>query len=314
MTATLLEVDDVTRRYGKLTAVDKLSFAIDGGAIWGFIGPNGAGKTTTMRIVATLDVPDSGDARVEGISVLVEPRKVRTRVGFMSDQFQPYSNLDVGAFLDFFARAYGLRGRERIRTVRSVVSFCRLESFLDRPATGLSKGMGQRVHLAKTLLHDPALLILDEPASGLDPHARIELRELLKELAANGKGVLISSHILSELSEICDGAIVLERGRKVVAGRVGDLASAQSLATGIRVRVRTLSDLGLTERFFATQPGVNATHLEEPALVFTFSGDDKALAELLARAIGQGLAIVEFAQQKLDLEDIFMQSTRGRLQ
>jgi ABC-2 type transport system ATP-binding protein len=319
MTATLLDVRQVTRRYGKLTAVDELSFAIEGGSIWGFIGPNGAGKTTTMRILATLDVPDSGDALVGGTSVLVDPRLVRTRVGFMSDQFQPYANLDVGQFLDFFARAQGLRGRRRIDTVRSVVAFCHLEGFLDRPASGLSKGMGQRVHLAKTLLHDPALLILDEPASGLDPHARIELRELLEELAANGKGILISSHILSELSEICDGAIVLERGKMVVAGKVGDLAKAQLAHVGTRVSVKALGDAEPALRFFATQPLVDGAGLEGAGgargeVTFTFAGEEKQLAELLARAVGHGLLIVEFSRQQVDLEDIFLQTTKGRLQ
>ena len=239
---------------------------------------------------------------------------MRNRIGFMSDHFQPYANLDVRTFLDFFARAYGLRGRTRIRTVASVASFCKLDTFLDRPATGLSKGMGQRVHLAKTLLHDPALLILDEPAAGLDPHARIELRELLRELAANGKSVLISSHILSELSEICDGAIVLERGRKVVAGRIGELAQAQTDAAGAKLRIRVLSEHELAERFFSTQPGVNAVRDEGEFFAVRFTGDDRALADLLGRAIAQGLSIAEFAREKLDLEDIFMQTTRGKLQ
>ena len=310
--STLLEVDRISRAFGKLQAVDELSFAIERGRIFGFIGPNGAGKTTTMRIVATLDLPDSGDARVEGLSVLVEPRKVRERVGFMADQFQPYSNLDVRQFLDFFARAYGLAGKRRIDAVRSVASFCRLDEFLDRPATGLSKGMGQRVHLAKTLLHDPGLLVLDEPASGLDPHARIEFRELLKELAANGKGILISSHILSELSEICDGAVVIERGRKLVAGTVQDLLRQQASDTIVLVRV--LGDGELAERFFLTQPHVDKLLRDEHKLEFAFTGPEPALAEVLARAIAHGLQIVEFHQRKADLEDIFLHTTQGRLQ
>ena len=182
MSSALLEVKGLSRSFGKVQAVQELSFGMEKGQVHGFIGPNGAGKTTTMRIVATLDLPDAGDALVDGTSVLVEPRKVRMRVGFMSDQFHPYPNLDVMQYLDFFARAYGLRGWRRVRTVRSVASFCGLGDFADRPATALSKGMGQRLHLAKTLLHDPTLLILDEPAAGLDPRARIEFRELVKEL------------------------------------------------------------------------------------------------------------------------------------
>ena len=241
--SAMLEVRGLVRTYGAVRAVDNLSFSMPAGQVWGFIGPNGAGKTTTMRIAATLDLPDSGDVFVDGISALVEPRQVRKRIGFMADQFAAYPNLTVRPYLDFFARAYGLRGRARLSTVDSVVSFCGLKEFETRPTTGLSKGMGQRLHLAKTLLHDPKLLILDEPTAGLDPRARIEFRTLLGELAAAGKSVLISSHILSELQEACAGVVVLERGKMVVAGTIADVSK------GIRahrtVRVRVLANLRL---------------------------------------------------------------------
>jgi ABC-2 type transport system ATP-binding protein len=312
MSAPLLEVRSLSRRYGKVQAVHDLSFAMQHGRITGFVGPNGAGKTTTMRIAATLDVPDDGDVLVSGVSVLVEPREVRMRIGYMADQFHPYPNLDVPQYLDFFARAYGLRGKKRLDTVRSVASFCGLQGFQDRPATGLSKGMGQRLHLAKTLLHDPQLLILDEPASGLDPRARIEFRALLKELAAAGKGILISSHILPELGETCDSVVVVERGRRVVSGTIAEIQ--QSVRAEQAVRLRVLRDVEAVQRFLLTQPAVGDVQLDGDRLRFAFAGDDEAAAGLLQRAVAAGFAVVEFARDEADLEDIFLKSTRGNLQ
>jgi ABC-2 type transport system ATP-binding protein len=311
MTA-LLEVQNLERRYGNVRAVQDLSFRMDHGQIMGFVGPNGAGKTTTMRIAATLDVPDGGDVRIEGTSVLVEPRLARMRIGYMSDQFHPYPNLDVLQYLDFFARAYGLKGKQRVRMVASVAEFCGLSSFSDRPATGLSKGMGQRLHLAKTLLHDPGLLILDEPASGLDPRARIEFRALLKELAANGKGILISSHILPELGEMCDSVVVIEKGQRIGAGAIGDFQREAQLGQAIGARV--VSDGDAFERFLVTQPMVGEVLVDGPRVRFQFVGDDEDLSQLLARCVEQKLPLVEFARAEADLEDIFLKTTKGRLQ
>ena len=312
MSAPLLEVQNLSRSYGKVQAVRELSFAMARGQVTGFVGPNGAGKTTTMRIAATLDIPDSGDVVVDGVSVLVEPRAVRQRIGYMSDTFHPYPNLDVLQYLDFFARAYGLRGRKRLHTVRMVASFCGLDSFADRPATGLSKGMGQRLHLAKTLLHDPLLLILDEPAAGLDPRARIEFRALLKELAAAGKSILISSHILPELGETCDSVVVLEKGRRVVSGSIAEIQ--QSVRHQQAVLLRVLADPEAAHKFLLLQPGMGDIAVDGNRLRFGYSGDDEAMGELLARAVAAGLRIVEFARTEADLEDIFLQTTKGNLQ
>ena len=312
MADALLVAESLTKDFDKVRAVDRLSFELRRGSILGFIGPNGAGKTTTMRMLATLELPDGGDAWVDGSSVLVEPRVVRERVGFMSDRFEAYPNLDVLQSLDFFARAYGLAGKRRLDAVRTVAAFCGLDDFDSRPSTGLSKGMGQRLHLAKTLLHDPQLLILDEPASGLDPRARIEFRELLRELAANGKGILISSHILTELSETCDSVLVVEQGRPVVSGTIAEVAAG--LKDIHRLVVRVLGEAETAERFFATQPLCEDVVVVESSIEFRFDGDDAAAADLLARAVGAGLRIVEFAGRGADLEDIFMHATRGRLQ
>jgi ABC-2 type transport system ATP-binding protein len=312
MSAALLEVTGLGRRYGKVQAVDDLSFALARGQITGFVGPNGAGKTTTMRIVATLDVPDRGDARVDGISVLEDPRAVRQRIGYMADQFHPYPNLDVVQYLDFFARAYGLAGAQRLHTVRSVASFCGLLDFADRPATALSKGMGQRLHLAKTLLHDPSLLILDEPASGLDPRARIEFRELLRELAAAGKSILISSHILIELGEICDSVVVLERGRRVVADTIENIQRQMQREHPIELRV--LGDAAAAQQFLLTQPLVGELVVDGSRLRFAYTGADPELAGLLQRAVAAGVPVIELRRLEADLEDIFLRTTRGNLQ
>lgn len=312
MTAPLVEVEDLWRAYGKVLAVQQLSFALERGQVTGFVGPNGAGKTTTMRILATLDIPDRGDARIDGQSVLVEPRAVRRRIGYMSDTFHPYTGLDVMEYLDFFARAHGLRGRRRLETVRQVASFCGLDGFADRPATGLSKGMGQRLHLAKTLLHDPQLLILDEPAAGLDPRARIEFRHLLKELASAGKSILISSHILPELGETCDAVIVLEKGRRVIAGSIAEIQ--RSVQHEQLVVLRVLQDAEGAERCLLTQPGVTAVAVDGLRLRFAFHGEDEALAGLLQRLLQAGIAVVEFARSEADLEEIFLKTTKGNLQ
>jgi ABC-2 type transport system ATP-binding protein len=312
MTAPLLEIRSLWRAYGKVQAVRDLSFAMERGQVTGFVGPNGAGKTTTMRIVATLDVPDRGSALVDGVSVLEDPRAVRMRIGYMSDQFHPYPNLDVLQYLDFFARAYGLRGRQRLHTVRMVASFCGLLAFADRPATGLSKGMGQRLHLAKTLLHDPLLLILDEPASGLDPRARIEFRALLKELAAAGKGILISSHILPELGETCDSVVVVEKGQRVVAGTIAEIQ--KDVQQEQTVLLRVLGDAEGAQRFLLTQPHTSDVAQDGLRLRFSFAGDDAAMAELLQRAVASGVRVVELARAEVDLEDIFLSTTKGNLQ
>jgi len=312
MSTPLLEVRNLWRSYGDVHAVRDLSFTMQRGQITGFVGPNGAGKTTTMRIAATLDVPDQGDVFVDGVSVLVEPRRTRERIGYMSDQFHPYPNLDVLQYLDFFARASGLVGEKRRRTVQSVAAFCGLLEFAARPATGLSKGMGQRLHLAKTMLHDPQLLILDEPAAGLDPRARIEFRALLKELAAAGKGILISSHILPELGEMCDSVVVLEKGQRVVSGSIAEIQ--RSVEHEQVVLLRVLGDQSAAERFLLTQPGIGDVVQDGVRLRFGYAGDEQELAGLLQRAVQAGLRVVEFVRSEANLEDIFLKTTRGNLQ
>ena len=311
--SSALEVRGLTRRFGDLTAVDDASFQVERGEILGFIGPNGAGKTTTMRICATLDMPDEGDVLIEGKSVLEEPRQVRQRLGFMPDSYGAYVHTTVAEYLDFFARAYGVRGRERVRMLAFVTEFTGLGPLEKKLVTALSKGMKQRLCLAKTLLHDPTILILDEPASGLDPHARVELRELVKALADLDKAVLISSHILTELSQICTNVAVIETGKIRASGQVENvLRLAQSHQT--RVFVRTIAPPEMVQRVLLEQPGIVSARPDGRGVVFDFEGEEDGLARLLAMLVERGLDPIEFAPKISDLEDVFLSLTNGNVQ
>lgn len=312
MTEVLLEVDHLVKEFGSLKAVDDVAFTVGAGEICGFIGPNGAGKTTTMRIISTLEMPDSGDVRVAGHSALTEAREVRHRLGFMPDSFGAYPSTTVLEYLDFFARAYQLRGSARSDALGSVVEFTHLGELLNKPVSGLSKGMRQRLCLAKTLLHDPQVLILDEPASGLDPRARVELRELVKALAELGKAVLISSHILTELAEICTSVVVIERGKVQASGKLDEIEGNMSRRR--EVYARALKPENELQRFLSEQPHVERVRLEKGGVAFEFLGDDAQRAKLLADVVQAGLQPLEFGTREVDLEDIFMELTEGRVQ
>jgi ABC-2 type transport system ATP-binding protein len=307
-----LEVRGVTKRFGPLRAASSVSFAVDPGTIMGFIGPNGAGKTTTMRICATLDVPDEGDVFVNGLSVLENAREVRRILGFMPDAYGAYANTTVLEYLDFFARAYGLKGSRRRDTVAQVIDFTSLGTLVDKEMGSLSKGMKQRLCLAKTLLHDPKVLILDEPAAGLDPRARIELRELLRTLAEMGKAILISSHILTELSEMCHGVAIIERGTIRATGAVADVT--RSVQAKLLCFVRTLSSLDEAERALRELPGVHTVRPDGTGLLFELDGGDAEMERILAELVARRLRPVEFAVRSQNLEDLFMALTEGKVQ
>jgi ABC-2 type transport system ATP-binding protein len=312
MTAAL-EVRGLTRRFGGLTAVDEASFEIHRGEILGFIGPNGAGKTTTMRVCATLDLPDGGDVFIDGESVVENPRGVRKRLGFMPDSYGAYVHTTVAEYLDFFARTYGLRGKDRKKMLEYVTDFTGLGPLENKLMTALSKGMKQRLCLAKTLLHDPALLILDEPAAGLDPHARVELRELVKALASLGKAVMISSHILTELSQICTSVAVIEAGRIRATGTVDEVIR-RARTHHQRVFVRSLGAVDALLKLLLESPGVESARPERGGVVLEFSGGEDDLARLVRRLVEAGLEPVEFSPKATDLEDVFLSLTAGTVQ
>lgn len=307
-----LEIRGLTKRFGSLCAVDDLSFRVEPGRICGFIGPNGAGKTTTMRICATLELPDEGDVWIGGRSVIEQAREARHRLGFMPDSYGTYPATTVAEYLDFFARAYGLRGAKRREALRWACEFTSLDGLLSKEMSALSKGMKQRLCLAKTLLHEPELLILDEPAAGLDPRARVELRELVRALGRMGKAVLVSSHILTELSELCDEVAILERGKLRAAG---DVRTILGQLRGNRMYfLRTLAGEEATSQALLESPGVDDVRPEGDGFAFALSGDPEQAAELLALLVQKGLRPIEFGPRESNLEDLFLALTEGQVQ
>jgi ABC-2 type transport system ATP-binding protein len=328
---SLLTVKNLTRTYGSLHAVRDVSFECEAGQILGFIGPNGAGKSTTMRIIATLDTPSGGDVLLDGQSVVSRPDQARPLIGYMPDRYGTYEDMTVFEFLDFFARAYKLRGHERKARVDSVMEFAGLTALRDKLTSALSKGMKQRVALGRTLLHDPKLLILDEPADGLDPRARIELRELLRALAQQGKAVLISSHILTELAEIIDTCAIIEQGQLLATGTVQEvLAKTAGVSASVDVVARLLPSLVTdalakrVERLLLEQPMVSAPSVAGETVRFTLSlapgvavspeWVELASVRVLKALIAADVPVVSFASREHDLEDAFMSVTRGRVQ
>ncbi len=311
--SVLVETKDLTRRYGTMVALQSLNLQIPQGSVYGFIGPNGAGKTTTMRILTTLLLPSEGEAWIAGHSVVREPAVVRQQVGFMPDFFGVYDNMKASEYLDFFAASYAIAPARRPRLIADLLALVDLEHKRDADVMGLSRGMKQRLSLARTMLHDPALLILDEPASGLDPRARVELRELLKELRSMGKTIMISSHILTELAEMCTHIGIIERGNLLASGDVTTIM--RSLTPHHIFEVHILSDLDAAATLARDLPGVLEVRIlpdaEIPQLQIDFDGDNRAVSELLARLIADGVAITHFAGQTSNLEDIFMRVTEG---
>ena len=307
-----VRVQNLRKEFTTTVAVNDVSFTFDSGHIFGFVGPNGAGKTTTMRIIATLDEPTRGDVLINGISVRQQPEYARQMVGYVPDSLPAHSDITVHEYLDFFARAYGLRGQKRTKAVEAVEDFTGVTGILEKPLKALSKGMKQRVSLGRALVNDPDVLILDEPAAGLDPRARIELRELLLLLAKRGKAILISSHILTELTEICNGVVIIERGCLLETGTIEDVLKKNSSKRTLAIRV-------LDRHAELLRELLQTPHIERPREVaneihFETDGDEGHDAEILGQLIAKQFRIVEFRQTKADLEDIFMSVTKGGVQ
>jgi ABC-2 type transport system ATP-binding protein len=262
-------------------------------------------------VLATLLDPTEGDALVNGISVVEHPEKARKHVGYMPDSLPAHADISVHEYLDFFARAYGVRASRRPTVLDGIEEFTGLRSFRDRVLKALSKGMKQRVSLARALVHDPKVLILDEPAAGLDPRARVELRELLQILGDQGKAVLISSHILTELAEICTGAVIIEQGRLLRAGGIQSLYETDTPLRTIGIRV--LDRQEVLFKYLLQIPGIEAVRRLGPGLEIDISGDEQQASQILKALITDGFAIVEFRPLQADLEDIFMHVTNGAL-
>ncbi len=309
----IIELRRLHRFFGSTKAVNDVSFSVPRGRVFGYIGPNGAGKTTSMRILATLDLPSYGDAFIDGFSVINDPDRVRKRLGFMPDYFGTYTNVNCQEYLDFYARAYGLAGRERHRALRHVMSFTNLDKLAEKPISGLSKGMKQRLCLGRSMIHNPSVLILDEPAAGLDPRARIELREMIGQLAeGEGKTVLVSSHILTELAEMCDRVGIIERGELLATGTVEEIQ--QQLGTHREVRVRVLGGGEAASEWLRQQPDVTEVKCEGEHVFFSHPGHRPDEAKWLREMIQAGFEVAEFRSEEKSLEDVFMHITQGLVQ
>jgi ABC-2 type transport system ATP-binding protein len=309
MSEAMLELDGLIRYFDDVRAVDEVSFSVDRGQVLGFIGHNGAGKTTTMRILATLDTPQRGDARIGGYSVVDAPGRVRRITGFMPDYAGVYQNTTVEEYLDFFARAHDLRGDARRKAVAGIIDFMGIGDLRDRQVESLSKGLKQRVALGRAIVHDPQVLILDEPAANLDPRARIEFRTLIRELAGDGKTILLSSHILTELAEMCDTIAVIDKGRILATGTVQEILAGLRRKRVLSVRVAGAGDR--LERFLLEQPGVSGVHDVGDSLHFELDGGDEEQAALIARLVAAGFPLLEFSSIGAGLEDVFIQLTEG---
>jgi len=323
---SLVEINGLSRCFGSKWAVQDLSFAFDGGHIFGFIGPNGAGKSTTMRILATLDLPTGGTCRVDGLDCVDDADRVRRLIGFMPDSYGAYPDMTVSEYLDFFARAYGLAGAQRRSTVGGIVDFCQLGGLMDKPVTGLSKGMKQRLCLGRCLVNDPRVLILDEPTAGLDPRARIEFRDLIRVLASQGRAILISSHILSELEEVCDQVAIIEQGSLVATGTVAAVKSQARAARtepdgvrAVRLELRLAADPApdpaQVARLLAQEPALTEVRAEgHDCWTAAFCGPATEQARCVARLVAAGLPIYHVAARAENLEDAFMRLTEGKVQ
>ena len=309
----MIRVEGITHHFGTFCVLHDVWFHVPKGEIFGFIGPNGAGKTTTLRMIATLLEPNDGRVLIDGIDVVERPADVRRVLGFMPDSFGVYDRVTVQEYLDFFAAAHGIELGARGRTVDAVMELTDLGGLRERLVATLSKGMKQRLAIARTLLHDPQLLILDEPANGLDPRARIEMRELIEELQRLGKTIVLSSHILTELSDMCTSVAILERGRLLAAGGVDEIGRTLRPERGVRIKL--LAPPQEVEHVFKAVPGVLEVERQPDGdYRIGYQGGEELVAQIVAAAVQHGLSVVRVEPDVDDLERIFLEVTKGELQ
>lgn len=300
-------VNNLRRHFGALKAVDGLSFEIEAGSVCGFVGANGAGKTTTMRIMATLDYATSGQVEICGHDVLNAPKKVRSLLGWMPDDFGNYANMTVLEYLDFYARTLGYHGKERQMRVQEVMEFADLLPLADRMSNKLSKGMTQRLCLGRSLIHDPEVLIMDEPAAGLDPKARVELKNLIRILSEEGKTIFISSHILSELGEMCDSLLFINGGKIVHHGDADSLKHGSDIAGGSIYDVQVIGEPSSVASWVLTAPNTQLIEEKKQGGRIRINSDDPAVAaRVLQGMVKDGLLITEFHKEQRNLEDAFI--------
>ncbi len=307
----MLEVKSLRKEFGTLVAVKDISFQLMPGDVFGFIGPNGAGKTTTIKMLATLLEPTAGTATLNGIDIVRYPEEVRPLLGYMPDFFGLYEGITVTEYLEFFAAAYRIPRSQRAQIIQNVLELTDLTVKKDAYVETLSRGMQQRLCLAKSLVHDPLLLLLDEPASGLDPRARIEIKELIRELGAMGKIVLVSSHILPELADFCNKIGIIEKGELLVWGPVEQIIAQLQPARVLQIRL--LDDPEPLANYLEGDAHITHLALQNGCVEVHFTGGLEEQAELLARIVRDGFRVISLTETSLDLEDVFMQITRGEV-
>ncbi|MCM3638034.1 ABC transporter ATP-binding protein [Sporosarcina luteola] len=307
----MIEIKGLTKKYGQFTALDDLNLTLDEGTVFGFVGANGAGKSTTFLIVSTLLQPTSGDVMINGVSVREKPADIRKLIGYMPDFFGVYDQLKADEYLDFYGASYGIPEEERKKLIPQLLELVNLSHKRDSYVDLLSRGMKQRLCLARCLIHDPKVLILDEPASGLDPRARIEMRDILKTLKGMGKTILISSHILPELAEMCDEIGVIDNGKLIAHGSVADIQKKLQGEKTITVRLASQSAEAIS--FFEEQPFVTSIEKLEgdEGVSFIYRGEEAEQIDMLKQAILSDLPILSFKEHVTNLEDVFMEITKG---
>lgn len=305
----MIETNDLTKMYGELYALNRLNLKLQQGDVYGFIGPNGAGKTTTMRILATLLNPSWGEASVCGYSIYTGSKEIRRVIGYMPDFFGVYDDMKVIEYLEFFASAYRIKGPARRKICEEMLELVDLTYKRDALVTSLSRGMTQRLGLARTLLHDPQVLLLDEPASGLDPRARIEMRALLKELRSMGKTILVSSHILPELADICNKIGIIEQGQLLVNGAVTDVM--KQVRSDIVLNIAVSNRMTAAANTLENQPEVESVQDKNGVLVVKLNEGVHEYGFLASRLINQGFELTLFKEDEINLETAFMHLTKG---
>lgn len=305
----MLEIKSLVKWYGKFLAVNHLNLNVSEGSIFGFVGPNGAGKTTTMKIMSGLLTATSGSVVIDGIDVTQKPKLLREKIGYMPDFFGVYDNLKVWEYMDFYAGTYYIPYKDREETIANLLDIVDLSHKKDAYVDALSRGMKQRLCLARSLIHDPKLLILDEPASGLDPRARIEMKEILKQLKDMGKTIVISSHILPELAEMCTEIGIIDHGHLTVQGTVNEIM--KELTKKRVIYIKPLEKIEELLKLLEQQPQINEITENADCLEAEFEGDDKDLSELLKSIVSANIPLVSFKEKEGNLEEIFMQVTGG---
>lgn len=305
----MLYINDLTKKYGAFTAVNHLSLHIPEGDLFGFVGPNGAGKTTTIRIVCGLLRSSSGQVRIGGTSAPVGSREMKRMIGYVPDFFGVYDNLKVREYMDMYGSMYGMHSRDIAKLTDDLLELVNLSDKKEVYVDTLSRGMKQRLCVARALLHNPKLLILDEPSSGLDPRARVEMKELLMNLHSMGKTIVISSHILSELSEMCTSIGIMNSGQLITAGRIEDIM--QQLSGGKRIHIRLVSGMETAVRILKEQAGTVVESVRENEMIITNQGTDEQISALIGCLIQNQVVLTGFYREEGSLESLFMQLTGG---